>query len=88
MKAIELYIKYDRSAAAVIHELGYPGRKLLPRWYAEYLQKQQASWNLPSHNRTNWGQILGENTPQNQQNGASEKSSGAPLLLNGAADKI
>lgn len=41
MKAIELYIKYDRSSAAVIHELGYPSRKLLPKWYAEYLKEQE-----------------------------------------------
>jgi putative transposase len=41
LKAIKLYIKYGRSAAAVIHELGYPSRKLLPRWYAEYLKEQE-----------------------------------------------
>ena len=26
MKAVELYIKYRKSAAAVIRELGYPGK--------------------------------------------------------------
>ena len=41
MKAIELYIKYDKSAAAVVHELGYPSRHLLPRWYREYLKEQE-----------------------------------------------
>jgi transposase-like protein len=41
MKAIELYIKYDKSAAAVIHELGYPSRKLLPRWYKAYIQEKE-----------------------------------------------
>ena len=41
MKAIELYIKYDKSAAAVIRELGYPSRKLLPRWYKAYLIEQE-----------------------------------------------
>jgi len=32
-KAIMLYIKYDKSAAAVIRELGYPDRKTLACWY-------------------------------------------------------
>ena len=41
LKAIELFIKYDRSAAAVIRELGYPSRKLLPQWYAQYLEEQR-----------------------------------------------
>ena len=41
MKAIELYIKYDKSIAAVIHELGYPSRGLLPRWYKAYLKEQE-----------------------------------------------
>ena len=36
MKAVMLYIKYDRSAADTIRELGYPGRKTLLRWYREY----------------------------------------------------
>ena len=29
MKAVMLYIEYDRSAADTIRELGYPGRKTL-----------------------------------------------------------
>ena len=41
MKAIELYIKYDKSAAAVIHELGYPSCHLLPRWYKAHLHEQE-----------------------------------------------
>ena len=41
LKAIELFVKYERSAAAVIRELGYPSRKLLPRWYAQYLEEQR-----------------------------------------------
>ena len=41
MKAIELYIKYDKSTVAVIRELGYPSRKLLPRWYKAYLIEQE-----------------------------------------------
>src|SRR3989339_1151930 len=38
-KAIELYIKYDKFASAVIRELGYPTHKMLKTWYLEY-QKQ------------------------------------------------
>ena len=51
LKAIELFIKYDRSAAAVIHELGYPSRKLLPRWYAQYLEEQESGviWERYRH---------------------------------------
>jgi len=41
MKAIELYIKYDRSAVAVIHELGYPDRRMLAKWYKAYLEEQE-----------------------------------------------
>lgn len=41
MKAIELYIKYDKSAADVIHELGYPGRRMLREWYASYVEEQE-----------------------------------------------
>lgn len=41
MKAIALYIKYGKSTAAVIRELGYPSRKLLPRWYKAYLVEQE-----------------------------------------------
>lgn len=41
MKAIELYIKYDNSIAAVIRELGYPSRGLLPRWYKAYLREKR-----------------------------------------------
>lgn len=40
MKAIELYIKYDQSATAVIHELGYPDRGMLAKWYKAYLEEQ------------------------------------------------
>ena len=35
-KAVELYIKYDKSACAVIRELGYPSSKMLKNWYQEY----------------------------------------------------
>jgi len=39
MVAIELYIKYDKSQSAVMHELGYPSSKVLKIWYKRYLQE-------------------------------------------------
>lgn len=38
MRAIELYLRYDRSAAAVINELGYPNRQILRLWYMEFAE--------------------------------------------------
>lgn len=35
IKAVKLYIQYDRSVAAVRRELGYPSPNMLLRWYAE-----------------------------------------------------
>ena len=40
-KAVELYIKYDKSAATVIRELGYPDRHTLRSWYEMYLEEQK-----------------------------------------------
>ena len=37
MKAILLYIKYDRGAAATVRDLGYPTTKTLKKWYSEYI---------------------------------------------------
>jgi len=37
MKAVELYLKYGKSASAVIRELGYPDRHTLQSWYKLYL---------------------------------------------------
>ncbi len=37
-RAVELYLKYDRSASSVIHELGYPSYKSLRDWVDEYEQ--------------------------------------------------
>jgi hypothetical protein len=39
MRAIEL--KYDKSVDSVIRELGDPYRKVLPRWYKNYLKEQE-----------------------------------------------
>jgi transposase-like protein len=41
MRAIELYIKYEKSPADVIRELGYPDRKMLRVWYRMYLVEQE-----------------------------------------------
>jgi putative transposase len=38
-KAVELYIKFDKSVSAVVRELGYPDVKMLKAWYREYLEK-------------------------------------------------
>lgn len=38
LKAVQLYIKYDKSPAAVRYELGYPTRNCLYRWYQEYIE--------------------------------------------------
>lgn len=37
-KAVELYIKFGKSASAVVRELGYPDVKMLRAWYREYLE--------------------------------------------------
>ena len=36
MKAVNLYFKYDRNAAAVRRELGYPSKEALNQWVKEY----------------------------------------------------
>lgn len=37
LKAVLLYIKYDRGAAATIRDLGYPTTKTLKKWYREFI---------------------------------------------------
>lgn len=37
--AIELYIKYDLQVNPVVKELGYPSRRILYKWYKEYLER-------------------------------------------------
>lgn len=36
-RAVDLYIKYERCAADVIRELGYPSKGVLLSWYADRL---------------------------------------------------
>ena len=38
-KAVGLYIKFDKSACAVVRELGYPTTRMLTLWYREYLEE-------------------------------------------------
>ena len=38
-RAVKLYLKYDRSASSVIHELGYPSYQTLRDWVGEYEQR-------------------------------------------------
>ena len=40
-RAVDLYIKYERCAADVIRELGYPSRGMLPVWYRERLEEER-----------------------------------------------
>jgi len=38
IKAVKLFISYDLSIAATIHELGYPSRNALRQWHKEYIE--------------------------------------------------
>lgn len=38
MEAVELYLQYDKSAYAVIRDLGYPSFNMLKLWYREFLE--------------------------------------------------
>lgn len=40
-RAVDLYIRYERCAADVIHELGYPSRGMLPVWYRGRLEEER-----------------------------------------------
>ncbi len=51
MKAIELYIKYDKSMADVIRELGYPSPNLLPKWYKAYLKEKETGVLCDNYSR-------------------------------------
>jgi putative transposase len=59
MKAIEVYIKYGKSAAATIRSLGYPSKKQIRRWYQCYLasgevpprKKRKAKYSSVEHRK-------------------------------------
>ena len=38
MRAVELFIKYDKSCMSVINELGYPSRPQLKAWHKEFVE--------------------------------------------------
>lgn len=40
-RAVDLYVRYERCAADVIHELGYPSRGMLPVWYRKRLEEER-----------------------------------------------
>lgn len=48
-RAIDLYIKYDKCASDVVHELGYPTRSCLCLWYKEYLEEQRTGIVRPTN---------------------------------------
>lgn len=41
IRAVKLWLKYDKSPTAVVLELGYPSIKMLRTWSKEYLQEQE-----------------------------------------------
>ena len=41
-RAVDLYVKYERCAADVIRELGYPSKGALLSWYADRLEEERA----------------------------------------------
>ena len=43
MRALELCLRYDRSAAAVVNELGYPNRHTLRLWHMELAENGDLS---------------------------------------------
>ena len=51
-KAIELFIKYDHSATAVVNELGYPSRGLLCIWHRQYQELGEKAFanRMPRYN--------------------------------------
>lgn len=51
LKAVEPFIKYDKSPASVIRELGYPCRATLYAWYKEYLANGCRMPSTSAHRR-------------------------------------
>lgn len=50
-RAIELWLKYDKSSTAVTNELGYPSPKMLARWYKESLEEKETGVINDHHRR-------------------------------------
>ena len=53
-RAVDLYIRYERCAADVIRELGYPSRGMLPVWYRERLEEERAGRQSTRGKRYRW----------------------------------
>ena len=51
IKAVELWLKYDKSEADVIHELGYPSHKMLAEWHKELQQENETGIIRDSYDR-------------------------------------
>lgn len=51
LKAVELFIKYDKSPASAIRELGYPCRATLYAWHEEYLANGCRMPSTSAHRR-------------------------------------
>lgn len=47
-RAVELYERYEHSAADVIRELGYPSKGALLMWYREWLEERRTGVPLQS----------------------------------------
>lgn len=61
LKAVELYIKYDKRAIQTIIELGYPNeRHTLTRWYKEYEATGSFSNGHIERGRISWGKYTDE----------------------------
>ena len=50
-RAIELWLKYDKSSTAVTKELGYQSPKMLARWYKEFLKEKETGVMQDQHRR-------------------------------------
>ena len=53
-RAVDLYVRYERCAADVIHELGYPSRGMLPVWYRERLEEERTGRQSTRGKRYRW----------------------------------
>lgn len=51
IKAVELWIKYDKCETDVISELGYPSNKMLSRWHKELQREQETGIIRDSYDR-------------------------------------
>lgn len=45
LRAVELFIKYDKSPTSVINELGYPCRGSIYEWYEQYMKHGEESFH-------------------------------------------